>query len=193
VQQLSLLAPAVPPVPGLAYRPEYITRDEERELIASIDQEPWRTEWQRRRQVYGIAYGSAVKEATAFPPWLQRLADRVARDGWFDADAIANAVINEYVPGQGIGAHRDYAAFGPTVVAVSLGSACILELHPPPDGGEGTTKHLLDVQPRSLWVLGGEARAEWRHGIAARHADVIHGVKRPRARRISVTFRTAAR
>jgi alkylated DNA repair dioxygenase AlkB len=188
VQQLSLLAPPIPPVPGLGYRAEYITRDEERELIAAIDAEPWRTEWQRRRQVYGIAYGSAVKEPTPFPPWLARLADRVARDGWLD-DAIANAVINEYVPGQGIGAHRDYPAFGPTVVAVSLGSACLLELHPP----DGTAKHVLDVEPRSLWVLGGEARSAWRHGIAARQADVIHGVKRPRARRISVTFRTAAR
>jgi alkylated DNA repair dioxygenase AlkB len=192
VQQLSLLGPLVPPVPGLAYRPEYIAGDEERELIAAIDREPWRTEWQRRRQVYGIAYGSSAKEPTPFPPWLARLADRIARDGWFD-DAIANAVINEYMPGQGIGAHRDYPAFGPTVVAVSLGSACLRELHPPLDGAEKRTKHLLDVQPRSLWVLGGEARSAWRHGIAARQADVIHGTKRPRARRISVTFRTAAR
>jgi hypothetical protein len=44
-----------------------------------------------------------------------------------------------------------------------------------------------------LWIIAGEARSEWRHGIASRLTDVIDGERRPRARRISITFRTAAR
>ena len=193
MQQLSLLGgPPLPTVPGLAYVAEYVTREEERELIAAIDREPWRTEWQRRRQVYGVSYGSAVsttpQTAPSFPAWLSALAARIVGDGWL-ADDVVNAVINEYLPGQGIGAHRDYPGFGPTVVAVSLGSACILELDHP----TSHVKELLDVEPRSLWVLGGEARSDWRHGIAARRADIIDGIKRPRERRISVTLRTSTR
>jgi alkylated DNA repair dioxygenase AlkB len=70
---------------------------------------------------------------------------------------------------------------------VSLGSPCFLELV------DGERHAILDVAPRSLWILGGEARSRWMHGIAARKADVLDGVKRPRGRRISITMRTARR
>lgn len=192
MQQLSLLprrAPALPDVPGLAYVEAYVTPEEERALLAAIDPGPWRTEWARRRQVHGLSYGSARAEPELLgplPSWLVPLAERVVREGFLEAP-VANVVINEYLPGQGIGAHQDYPGFGPTVVAVSLGSACVLELIEPKSG----RKESLDVAPRSLWVLGGEARRVWTHGIAARKADVVDGVKRPRGRRVSITMRTA--
>ena len=51
----------------------------------------------------------------------------------------------------------------------------------------------VSVPARSLWVIRGEARSEWRHAIAARLTDQIDGEHRPRGRRISITFRTAKR
>jgi alkylated DNA repair dioxygenase AlkB len=194
VRQLSLLAPAklrVPDVPGLGYREEWISADEERELLAAIDREPWKTEWERRRQIYGLSYGSARSEPRALgplPSWVVPIAERVVREGVLDA-AVANVVVNEYLPGQGIGAHHDFPGFGPTVVAVSLGAACVLELIDPESG----RKELLDMAPRSLWILGGDARTRWMHAIAHRKTDLIDGVKRPRGRRVSVTMRTARR
>lgn len=194
MRQLSLLAlpkPPVPPVPGLSYVTDYVTKDEERELLAAIDRHPWRTEWDRRRQIYGLSYGSARGEARVLgplPSWLHPLAERVARDGYLDGP-VANVVINEYLPGQGIGLHHDYPGFGPTVVAVSLGSPVLLDLVEPESG----RKEILDVDERSLWILGGEARTKWKHGIAHRRTDVLGGVKRPRGRRVSVTMRSALR
>jgi hypothetical protein len=49
----------------------------------------------------------------------------------------------------------------------------------------------VHVPARSLWVIAGEARWEWQHGIAARLSDVIDGERRQRERRVSITFRTA--
>jgi alkylated DNA repair dioxygenase AlkB len=181
----------IPDVPGLAYLPDYVSADEERELLEAIDREPWLTEWQRRRQIYGMSYGSAKAEARllgALPSWAVPLAERVTREGFVD-DAIVNIVVNEYTPGQGIGLHHDFPGFGPTVVAVSLGSPVLLDLVLPGTGREA----VLDVAPRSLWVLGGDARREWQHGIAHRKTDVVGGRKRPRGRRVSITMRTARR
>lgn len=185
MEQLALLSSAVD-VPGLSYVSEYVSEAEARALLEAIDREPWSHELERRRQIYGLSYGSAraqPKELGPLPPWVVDLAERIVRDGWLE-DAVANVVVNEYLPGQGIGAHHDFPGFGPTVVAVSLGSPCILELTR--DG----RKELLDVAPRSLWVLSGEARTSWKHGIAARKADLVGGMRRPRGRRVSVTMRT---
>jgi alkylated DNA repair dioxygenase AlkB len=184
-------APLVPDVPGLSYVPEYVTAEEERALLEAIDREPWLTDWQRRRQIHGLSYGSARGEPQTvgpLPSWVLPLAERVRREGRVE-DEIANVVVNEYLPGQGIGLHHDYPGFGETVVAVSLGSACLLDLVLP---GEGRAA-VLDVAPRSLWVLGGDARRDWQHGIAHRKTDVVAGRRRPRGRRVSVTMRTARR
>lgn len=179
----------IPDVPGLAYIESYVSRDEELELLRAIDGEPWLTDWRRRRQVYGVAYSGpqADTELPPLPEWLSWLIARVRADGHLEGE-IVNAVINEYLPGQGIGLHRDHPAFGPTVVAVSLGGATVLQLENP--DAQSPASVSLDVQPRSLWVLGGAARSHWRHGIAPRHRDVVAGLKRPRERRISVTLRT---
>lgn len=42
----------------------------------------------------------------------------------------------------------------------------------------------------SLVTMQGEARYEWKHGIAARKTDVVEDQKVPRGRRVSLTFRT---
>jgi alkylated DNA repair dioxygenase AlkB len=191
-QRLLPFSAPLPNVPGLAYVDGYVSGDEERELLTAIDGERWLTDYKRRRQVYGVAYSGpqAGTKLNALPTWLSWLVTRVRQDGWL-RDEVVNAVINEYLPGQGISAHFDHPAFGPTVVAVSLGAATSLELENP--SAPQLSKVTLDVQPRSLWVLGGQARSHWQHGIAARQSDLVNGLKRPRERRVSVTLRTLAR
>lgn len=181
----------VPQVPGLVYVDRYLSCVEELELLRAADSEPWLRDWQRRRQVYGVAYSGpqAGAQLRPLPPWLSGLVARVQAEGWLRGEVV-NAVINEYQPGQGIGRHRDHLAFGPTVVAVSLGGASVLQLENPAQPELGRLQ--LDMQPRSLWVLGGQARSHWLHGIAARHYDLVGGLKRPRQRRVSITLRTLA-
>ena len=41
-----------------------------------------------------------------------------------------------------------------------------------------------------LLILSREARYDWTHEIPARKSDVIDGVRRARARRVSLTFQT---
>lgn len=184
--------PALPAIPGLGYVPDFVTREEELALIAAVDAEPWSLEFKRRRQHYGVAYqdtrevgGRWLLRPGAFPPWLDGVARRVAERGLIEC-LPDNSVVNEYLPGQGIAPHLDYSPFGPTVVSLSLGSACVMDLVSVDDP---QTKHAIDLAPRSLLVLGGEARTEWMHGIAARRSDRVDGHKRARARRVSITFR----
>jgi alkylated DNA repair dioxygenase AlkB len=49
--------------------------------------------------------------------------------------------------------------FGPTVAGLSLGGACRLRLR------RGDERWELPLWPRSLYVLGGPARALWQHLI----------------------------
>src|SRR3954451_16237514 len=121
------------PIPGFSLERDYLTREEEKELIENVDSQPWESDFLRRIQQYGLGYGADLGETLTwlrdFPPWLQLLANRVSRDA-FDRPA-ANCVINEYIPPQGIGPHRDYRAFGPVVACVSLGSDIVINFTEP--------------------------------------------------------------
>ena len=96
-------------------------------------------------------------------------------------------MINEYLPPLGIGPHRDYGAFGEKIGCVSLGCAIVMDFTNP----KTAQRVSVHVPARSLWIISGEARWDWQHGIAARLSDVIEGERRRRGRRVSVTFRTA--
>jgi alkylated DNA repair dioxygenase AlkB len=176
-------------VPGFTIQHDYITPHEERDLLARVENGPWQTDWRRRIQQYGLGYSDSGGKPTwirDFPDLLATLAPRVARDADFERFP-ENCVINEYIPPLGIGPHRDYPAFGPTIACVSLGSDVVLDL----TKADRSRRVSVHVPARSLWILTGEARTHWLHGIAARLTDPIQGERRKRARRVSVTFRTA--
>jgi alkylated DNA repair dioxygenase AlkB len=183
--------PEVPTaVDGFRLQLDYLTQEEEAHLIAQIDAQTWQTDYRRRIQQYGFGYTSGSGEAPVwlrdFPAWLQPLAERVSRDAF--TGPAENCVINEYIPPQGIGSHRDYETFGPVVACVSLGSDIVMDFTQPED----KLRIPVLVPARSFWVISGEARSNWLHGIARRFRDEIAGEKRFRARRISITFRTLA-
>lgn len=96
-------------------------------------------------------------------------------------------IANEYLPGQGISAHVDCEpCFGADIASLSLISSCEMQFCGP---GRGETRAVI-LPPRSLLVLGGEARQYWTHAIPARRSDLIDGVRTMRQRRVSLTFRT---
>lgn len=176
----------VPAIPGLRYLPEYVTPADEDGLMRAIDAMPWNTEWWRRRQPYGGAYGKGGP-APPIPDWGREVADRVFADG-ITPVPFDQMLVNEYLPGQGIASHRDYAPYGRTVVSLSLLSPCVMDFREP---AAGRRERLL-LMPRSLLVLSDAARFEWQHGIAPRKKDVWHGMPVRRGRRVSVTFRFVA-
>ena len=177
--------------PGATYLPGFISPDEEQALVAKLDAGAWSTELKRRVQHFGYRYdykARAVAEGAylgPLPSWLAGLAIRLVEHDVFES--LPDQVIaNEYLPGQGISAHVDCVpCFGDTIVSVSLLSPCEMifrERH----GGTGLA---LLLEPRSAVLLQGAARYEWSHEIPVRKSDSIDGVRHPRGRRISFTFR----
>jgi len=175
---------SVPTIPGLTYSPKYISEHEEFTLVAAIEQGTWDTTWSRRRQLYGATYGSGAESSPPIPAWGVALAMRLHKEGWSDRP-FDQMLVNEYLPGQGIALHRDYAPFDRTVVSLSLLSPCVMDFrHARDDRSES-----LQLHPRSLLVLSDEARYVWQHGIARRKNDRWQAELIPRRRRLSVTFR----
>ncbi len=177
-------------LPGLSYRDDYITLEEEAGLITEIDRQPWSMELLRRRQWYGwspndTTYGAPGEyKPQPMPDWLRWLSERLHSGGIF-AGIPERALINEYHPGQGIGAHKDRDTERiKSVAIISLGSPIMMEFT---RMGHVTRSQYL--HPRSLLIMQGETRDKWMHGIIGRKTDKVGGLILPRRRRLSVTFR----
>ena len=182
---------AEPAVPGLRYLPGFLSPDEQEDAIRRIDANDgaWLADLSRRVQQYGWRYDYAARAVTPdmrigpLPDWLQTLAERLYATGCFDR-APEQVIINEYEPGQGIAMHADHPGFGPAVAMVSLGDDWEMDFS---QSGEGKRTASLLLERGSALALTGEARREWRHGIAKRRRE--RG-GRERKRRLSLTFRT---
>ena len=182
----SELAESAAVIPGLTYIPDFITEEEERRILARVDSGAWNHEYSRRRQQFGYRYDYKSEHLThlgPLPDWLQELAERLTRDGIFDR-IPDKALVNEYVPGQGIAAHID--RFSETVVSLSLSSGILMDFTRDSDSARVS----MWLQPRSLLILQDEARHQWRHSIAKRLKDLHDGNWIPRDRRVSLTFRS---
>jgi alkylated DNA repair dioxygenase AlkB len=182
---------ALPNILGLAYIPDFITRVEESALIAEIDAQPWLNDLKRRVQHYGYKYDYKMRGVTSeaylgpLPDWLTQIAQRLQSEHLFQA--VPNqAIVNEYLPGQGISAHIDCVpCFGNVIASLSLGSPVIMQFTNLQTSG----RQDIFLKERSLLILSGPARYEWQHAIPARKSDTLGGFKVARKRRVSLTFR----
>lgn len=185
MNRISLL-PQKTSIPGLRYIENYLSPEQENLLIKTIDEQQWLSDLKRRVQHYGYKYdyrnANQVYYLGLIPKWLIPLCDKLVNDGI--KDATNQVIINEYLPGQGISQHVDcIPCFNDVICSLSLGSACSMEFIK-------EEKLSVFLDRRSLLILSGEARYNWKHGIAARKYDLDCGVKVMRSRRISITFRT---
>ncbi len=178
-------------IAGLSYIPNFITSAEETTLLNAIDQQPWLTDLKRRVQHYGWKYDYTARRVDetmrlgVLPDWLMDYCQKLKSEGYFPK-LPDQVIINEYQPGQGIAPHIDCVpCFEETIASLSLGSPCVMEFTNPATGEK--INQLLE--PRSLLIFSGEARYQWRHGIAARKTDKYEGHIIQRGRRISLTFR----
>lgn len=175
---------SAPDIPGLVYVPNFISADEEQTLIDAIDQQPWLNDLKRRVQHYGYKYDYKARAVTSdaylgpLPDWIAPIAQKLP----FKPD---QAIVNEYLPGQGISAHVDCVpCFSDMIASLTLGSGTIMQFT------NGNRKEEIYLEPRSLATLSGPARYEWAHAIPARKSDTVNGFKVQRTRRISLTFRS---
>ncbi len=191
ISQHNLAKPSL--IPGLIYMPDYISQVKHDELLNYLNPRPWSLEIGRPVQHYGYKYHYLSQKIDAsmmvepLPPLLKELAFDIVKCVAFQA-MPDQAIVNKYYPGQGIGAHIDCEpCFGEVVASISLGSQCVMNF----THAKGIFQpERLVLEPRSLLVLTGEARHEWKHGIAKQDYDYINDVKTPRVTRVSITFRT---
>ncbi|MCC2646349.1 MAG: Alkylated repair protein [Rickettsiaceae bacterium] len=195
MQQLNMFEPAdgTPKtevqILGLKYLPNYISKEEELELLEIIDSKNWLLDLKRRTQHYGYKYDYRNRSIDQsqylgpLPEWLDALSQRLYFEGIFKVQPD-QVIINEYLPGQGIAPHIDCeTCFEDTICSLSLGSSCLMEF------SKELTKYSLMLEPCSLVILSSDARYKWKHGISARRSDYYNGAKIWRERRVSLTFR----
>mgnify|MGYP005823923931 CR=1 FL=1 len=170
---------------GLRYALEFISPDTERELIARISELPLQPfqfgafEGHRRVKSFGFRYDyteQRLLEAEPIPEWLATTAHAVEAFGDLPAGSIRQMLCTEYQAGVGIGWHRDKPHFD-KVFGLSLGSSCRFRFRR--RKGERWERFTLQAEPRSLYLMDGEARQIWEHSIPA-----------VPQRRYSITFRT---
>ncbi|MGY3604781.1 alpha-ketoglutarate-dependent dioxygenase AlkB [Bradyrhizobium sp. Leo121] len=169
---------------GLRYAADFISPDVERELIARIAALPLQPfqfgQYQGKRRVasFGFRYDYTerrMREADFIPDWLRPLIEQVEAFGGPRTE-IAQALCTEYETGVGIGWHRDKPHYE-RVFGLSLGSPCKFRFRRP--AGDKWERFTLEAQPRSIYLLSGEARQIWEHSIPAVEAP-----------RYSITLRT---
>jgi alkylated DNA repair dioxygenase AlkB len=173
---------------GLRYEPEWLGVDEEHALLDAIDGlalvEARYREFTAKRRIATFGFGydfstNVLSPAPPLPEFLHALRERVADWAALPADAFAQTTVAEYRLGTQLGWHRDVRRFG-VVVGVSLGGRARMRLRPYPHRpGDPVRATVLDLEPRSIYVLRDDARWRWQHAISP-----------TKTLRYSITFRT---
>ncbi len=172
---------------GFAYRPGFISCSEEDSLAERLLRLPFIPSVMRgqptRRKMhhFGWNYGPQQRTLTPapnpIPDWLLPLRDRCAEWAQSQSQDFQQAIVTLYwQKDAGIGPHIDAPVFGPCVFGVSLLSSVEMVFE-----REGV-RYASKLEPRSLYVMRGEARYSWSH--------TIYWIPNPP--RLSVVFRSVA-
>jgi len=170
--------------PGFAYRPEFLSGEEEARLAAWLGALPFEPfqfrgfEGRRRVLSFGWQYDftrSHLVKADDMPAELLAVRARAAAFADLAPEDLQQCLLNEYLPGAPIGWHRDRPMFE-KVLGISVLAPCTLRLRK--RVGEGFERCAVELAPRSIYRLMGEARSVWEHSIPP-----------VKAHRYSITFR----
>jgi len=160
--------------PGFHYFADFITAEEEIELVGEIEKVPLKTfifqgyEAKRRVASFGYDWSFTNRKLTkgkAVPESFKPLIDKVSHQLSFKADEIAEVLLTEYPVGSVINWHRDAPPFD-LIAGISLQSDSIFRLRPYDKAKQGRNSILsIPLRRRSLYVISGETRTSWEHSI----------------------------
>jgi alkylated DNA repair dioxygenase AlkB len=171
---------------GYVYEPDFLSRQEETQLLGQIQGLPFsRARYKqflayRRIVSYGGSYDFSSRRLQAADPiadFLHPLRARAAAWAGCAAEDFTHGLVTEYSPGTELGWHRDLPEFD-LIVGISLLSSCRMRFRPyPPRPREKSIS--VELEPRSIYRFQGAARWEWQHSVPP-----------VPALRYSITFRT---
>ncbi|ORX97997.1 hypothetical protein K493DRAFT_313852 [Basidiobolus meristosporus CBS 931.73] len=184
-------------IPGLLLIEDFITEEEEAELMAEVERGEWsgqgsgpNPEMKRRTQHYGYVfsyrYRRVMSKLGPLPEHVQVVVKRM-----LDLGVLAlppnSCIVNEYQPGQGIMPHIDAPTiFGPKIISLSLLSPCLMTF----EQVKTREKHDVLLRPRSLVVMTEASRFDYKHSISKELVERFKKLTIERGRRVSLTFRT---
>jgi alkylated DNA repair dioxygenase AlkB len=174
-----------PLIAGLRYAEDVVSKSEEQALLerlGGLELAPFRFHgWlgNRKTQSFGWRYefdDASFVPSEPIPDWLQPIRARAASFAGLQPDNFVHVLLARYDPGAGIGWHRDRDVFE-KVVGISLNTSATLRFRQ--RAGSRLRRASLEIEPRSAYLLSGEARHDWEHSISP-----------GQSLRFSITFRT---
>jgi alkylated DNA repair dioxygenase AlkB len=174
---------------GFSYLEDFISEQEEQELIADIQNDVTLHYFQfqgfqarRRTASFGFDYSFDQRKLNPGQPIPQKflpLLKKVETHLSIPEHDLAEMLVTEYSPGSVINWHRDAPPFN-LIAGISLASDCMFKMRPHNEVKRKRSSVLsIPVLRRSLYVMRGPSRFDWQHRIAP-----------VKATRYSITFRT---
>jgi alkylated DNA repair dioxygenase AlkB len=160
---------------GFRYVENFISLDEERELLHALQNIPLHTfifqGFEAKRKVASFGYDYSfdnrrLSRGKDIPDSFNWLIARVADFVKIQPDRVQELLLTEYPVGAVINWHRDAFPFE-LIAGISLAADCVFKLRPHEKEKQNRKSVIsVPVRRRSLYVMEGEARLQWQHSIA---------------------------
>ena len=161
--------------PGFQYFPDFITKEEETQLIKEAQQTELHIfnfqgyQAKRKTASFGYDYSfdkRSLSKGKDIPPQFNFIIEKVARRLSLSPGQFAELLVTEYPVGSVINWHRDAPPFD-LIAGISLNTDCTFRLRPQDKTKQGRKSIIsFPVQRRSLYIMQEEARSEWQHSIS---------------------------
>jgi len=166
---------------GLYYFRAVVNKKMAKEVIEGLDKGTWEPIAIQSKVCRMIQY---YKKMPEFLMELRRiLIEKCDSIGFKNID-FNKCLVNNYKAGEGIGGHIDDFRAGEVIACFTFGAGADIKFTL-----EGKEPYSLFTDPGSLYLMTGDCRYKWKHEMPKRKFDMVEGMKTPRGRRISVTFR----
>lgn len=181
---------------GILMQKDFVSTTHEAELIRIFQHDlEWPPERTGRRSLhwgYTFSYKTFSIDRDIpykpFPSWLVPLLPTT------ESRPPDQVCLQHYPPGAGIPPHVDTHSAFDQLYALSLGAPVMMQFREgcSSDDSTAVVRRTVDVDlpPRSMMQMRGDARLHWTHGIRKRKTDQLpDGTVRPRMDRWSITYR----
>ncbi|KAL6985561.1 tRNA (carboxymethyluridine(34)-5-O)-methyltransferase [Sarracenia purpurea var. burkii] len=164
-------------IPGLYLWHDFITATEEEELLAAVDDRPWKSLAKRRVQHYGYEFLYEINEYPSGVGLSPHIDTHSAFEGLIFSLSLAGPCIMEF---------RKHSE-GVWLPNHDSGTGSNMEF---PNSYSNFVRRAIYLPPRSMLLLSREARYAWHHYIPHHKVDLVKdNMVRRGSRRVSFTFR----